>query len=84
MSSSKLLFHFAFFMVFLTAVNSGENPGTDGSVFLYEDGWAFNLFYISACRGFGASYLFMHKCSCLLQSVKQTSQILTVVLYYVR
>lgn len=30
MSSSKLLFHFAFFMVFLTAVNSGENPRTDG------------------------------------------------------
>lgn len=70
MSSSKFLIHFVFFAVFLTAVNSGKNPRSDGSVIFYEDDWTFNLSYVSAYRGFGSLYLFVHKCSCLLQRVK--------------
>ena len=63
----KLLFHFAFFAVFLTAVNSGKNPRTDGvSCFMKMVG----VLTFSAYRGFEASYLFMHKCSCLLRGVK--------------
>ena len=34
MSSSKLLFHFAFSTMFLTAVNSGKSPRTDGVSFM--------------------------------------------------
>lgn len=41
------------------SVNSGENPRTGGSVIFYDDGWTSNLFRISACRGFRASWLFL-------------------------
>lgn len=61
MSSSKSLFDFVFF----TTLNSGKNPRTD-SVFFYEDGLTFNLFYDSVCREFRASYIFIHKRFCLL------------------